>query len=598
MNPPFSLDDVATIKTREDGSTTYSFDRTKAAKSILAKMQLAIEVFDSREDRPEIWYYDSGYWHPGAAQLISHFLDEEAQNLSDSENINDVLRRVRGKLRLQPIEFDITNPYLVGCKDGITLDLQKGTARTAAPMDLISMPIPVKYDPSAKCPEFLQFLKDVTATDDDVLSIIDFLASLLIATPMDFFVAAPGLGSNGRSVLKDFIRAFVGSDACRSISLKDLGNRFTAGFLTRCRVNFCNETEIGGIILEFIKRSGEKMPVEQKFKGMVNALLYLKYFFDTNTMPSIPDTSYGAERRLCRWDMPWRFVDNPGGDDAPMEKQREPSILGRITTPGELSGVLNMVLERAPEVIKQRMIHHRNGGMQEYALQSRSGDIFLELFLTATAGDGDKIHIDTIRTSYQKYCTTTNSNLLGSKSLKTVIENQLGRRLDQNVKIGKTNRSGYKGLKFDEELFNRTITTLENARKEGQPVFPVLLRMFPDLENSTNSAKFYQTLPNSTTETTISNSISRIVEKYGKGKVKRNEGDRGDEDSSRENLAQKNSTFSTFSTKEATDIGNDGRVKKNFGRNGRVSPVVEEFLADGGKSSLDRFLAEFPEAAE
>ena len=162
-------------------------------------------------------------------------------------------------------------------------------------------------------------------------------------------------------------------------------------------------------------------------------------------------------------------------------------------------------------------------------------------------------------------------------------------------------------MKFDEELFNRTITTLENARKEGQPVFPVLLRMFPDLENSTNSAKFYQTLPNSTTETTISNSISRIVEKYGKGKVERNEGNRGYEDSSRENLAQKNSTFSTFSTKEATDIGNDGRVKKNFGRKGRkmpadsgieISPVVEEFLADGGKSSLDRFLAEFPEAAE
>ena len=238
-----------------------------------------MEAFDSKEDKPEIWHYENGYWHPGGAQLISYLLDETGGNLSDSENINDVLRRIRGKLRINPVEFDITHPYLIGCKDGITLDLMTGTARKAAPMDLISMPIPVKYDPSARCPEFIKFLNEITATDDDRLSVIDFLASLLIAEPMDFFVAAPGLGSNGRSKLKDFIRAFVGSDACRSIPLKNLSDRFTAGFLTRCRVNFCNETEINGIMLEFIKRSSEKMPVEQKFKGMVNALLYLNLNF-------------------------------------------------------------------------------------------------------------------------------------------------------------------------------------------------------------------------------------------------------------------------------------------------------------------------------
>ena len=512
------------------------FNRSKAAKSIQDKIRLAVEAFDSKEDKPEIWHYENGYWHPGGAQLISYLLDEIGGNLSDSENINDVLRRIQGKLRLNPVEFDITHPYLIGCKDGITLDLMTGKARKAAPMDLISMPIPVKYDPSARCPEFIKFLNDITATDDDRLSIIDFLASLLIAEPMDFFVAAPGLGSNGRSKLKDFIRAFVGSDACRSIPLKNLSDRFTAGFLTRCRVNFCNETEISGIMLEFIKRSSEKMPVEQKFKGMVNALLYLKYFFDTNTMPAIADTSYGAERRLSRWDMPWRFCDNPNG---PMEKQRDPDIITRITTDDELSGVLNMVLERAPEVIKQKMIHHRAGGLQEYALQSRSGDVFLELFLSPTNNPDDRVHTDTIRTAYQRYCTVTNSSLLGSKSLKTLIQDKLGRHLENNVKIDKVNRSGYKSLKFDSALFDGTMAILEKARAEGKPVFSALLAAFPDLENSTNSAKFYQILPNSTTENTISILLGRIVEKYGiDNECGKKEGD-GIGDSSREKWAQK-----------------------------------------------------------
>lgn len=605
MQTPIASADVLAASTRGDGSITYEFDRTKAAESLKVKMRLAIEVFDSREDKPEIWYYDNGYWHSGGAHLIDHFINKAAGNESNVDNVNDVLRRLRSELRLNPVEFDITNPYLVGCKDGITLDLRTSEARKGAPMDFISMPIPVKYDPKAQCPKFIGFMESVTATDDDRLSIIDFLASLLIAQPMDFFVAAPGLGSNGRSVLKDFIRSFVGSDTCRSIPLKNLSDRFTAGFLTRCRVNFCNETEIGGIILEFIKRSGEKMPVEQKYKGMVNASLYLKYFFDTNTMPAIKDTSYGAERRLCKWDLPWRFVDNPGGDDAPMEKQRDPDILIQITTPEELSGVLNLVLQRAPEVIRRRIIHHRAGGLQEYALQSRSGDIFLELFIAPTGNDNDKVHIEAIRKSYEDYCTVTNSNLLGSKSLKTLINDHFSRQIDRNVKIDGINRSGYKGLKFDKDLFKGTITTLEKARKEGQPVFSVLLKLFPDLENSTNSAKFYQILPDSTTENTISILYSRIVEKYREKKTMGNKEGNEDGNFSPENSQPKNSTLSTFSTKEATDIGNGGRVKVEFGRESRkmaadieISPVVKGFLSDGGKSSLDRFLAEFPEAAE
>lgn len=592
-HPPFTFDEITTTSTRDDGSATHRFDRTKAAQTILAKMLLAIEVFDSKEDKPEIWYYEDGYWHPGGAQLIGYFLDEVAGNESDSENINDVLRRIRGKLRLKPVEFDITHPYLIGCKDGITLDLQTDTARKAAPMDLISMPIPIKYNPAARCPNFIKFLKDVTATDEDILGIIDFLASLLIAEPMDFFVAAPGLGSYGRSKLKDFIRAFVGSDACRSIPLKNLSDRFTAGFLTRSRVNFCNETEISGIILEFIKRSSEKMPVEQKFKGMVNALLYLKYFFDTNTMPSILDTSYGTERRLCRWDMPWRFCDSP---NSPMEKLRDPDILTKITTNEELSGVLNMVLERAPDVIKQKMIHHRDGGLQEYALQSRSGDVFLELFLSPTNNADDRVHADTIRTAYQRYCTVTNSSLLGSKSLKTLIQDKLDRHLEYNVKIGQVNRSGYKSLKFFNTLFDETIAILEKARVEGKPVFSALLTAFPDLQNSTNSAKFYQILPNSTTKTLISILFGRIVEKYSIEKEKRNKSGNSAGDFSTENSLSKISTYSTFLPTAALDNENDGRILVEKVENGRVNDVVEEFLQDGGKASRERFLAEFPEA--
>lgn len=601
MNPPFSIDNICVKKTLDNGSTLYQFARTKAAKTICAKMQLAIEVFDSREDKPEIWYYEDGYWHPGGAQLIGYALDELAQDLSDLENINDVLRRVRGKLRLQPVEFDVTNPYLVGCKDGITLDLQTGKARKAAPMDLISMPIPVKYDPSARCPGFIKFLKDVMATPDDILSCIDFLASLLIAAPMDFFICAPGMGSNGRSTLKDFIGKFLGEDAVRRIPLKDLSNRFTNGFLKRCRVNYCSETEVTAVILDHVKRSGERMPVEVKFGGMQNVLLYLKYFFDTNVMPRIADNSYGADRRLAKLDLPWRFVDLPEENNS-IHKKKDPYILDKISTEQELSGVLNLVLERAPEVIKKKMIHQKPDGLAEYGLQSRSGDVFIDLFIDVTNNASHKVHSNTLRDGYKNYCIITNSAALTSKGFKTVLEDKTQRKWEKSIRIDDKVNSGYVGLTFDQDLFDGTMTTLKTARVEGKPIFQTLVIMFPRLnEDYTTTTTNYYT-NNTVTDTVCSlcSKCSSTIDSAGeKEKDHGKEGKNPRENTEGPTTTTKLQTLSSepekcscdFPVKSSAFEDNGSEVERN------TTNVVKEFLADGGQTSLDRFLAEFPEAA-
>lgn len=92
MNVPITSDDIITRKTTDSGGVKESFDRAKAAKSILAKMDLTIEIFDSKDPQPEIWYYGDGYWHPGGAPLIGYYLDKVAGNQSNNENIKDVLR--------------------------------------------------------------------------------------------------------------------------------------------------------------------------------------------------------------------------------------------------------------------------------------------------------------------------------------------------------------------------------------------------------------------------------------------------------------------------------------------------------------------------
>ena len=76
--------------------------------------------------------------------------------------------------------------------------------------------------------------------------------------------------------------------------------------------------------------------------------------------------------------------------------------------------------------------------------------------------------------------------------------------------------------------------------------------------------------------------------KYGEEKEKRNE----KRSLPRENSQLKTTTFTTSLPTMTADsvLGGSGLVVG-------PSPKVVEFLHDGGQSSLDRFLTEFPEAA-
>lgn len=596
MDLPINKDDVISLKTYGNGNEGEEFDRTKAARAILTKMTLAMEVSDVKEKAPEIWYYEGGRWHPRGAQLISYFLDTAAENHSDFRNIEEVLRRIRGELRLRPVVFDVTNPYLIGCEGGITLDLRTGKARKAMPTDLISMPIPVKFDPSAKCPEFIKFLHAVSATDDDILGSIDFLASLLIAQPMDFFICAPGNGSNGRSTLKDLIGRFLGEDAVRRIPLAQLKERFTNSFLKSCRVNYCSETEVSAVALDHIKRSGERMPVEVKFGGMQNVLLYLKYFFDTNQMPRIADNSYGAERRLVKLDYCYRFVDNP---EDPMEKLRDPYILDKISTPEELSGILNLVLLRTYEVIQKKMIHKKPDGLAEYGLQSRSGDVFIELFVDE-ADTSKKVFSSTLRQAYKEYCFVTNSATMGNKGFRSVLFEKTNKRYEKSIRIGEKVSNGYSGLSFDQELFDGTMETLRKARETGGSVFQALITMFPNLDEDFNYTKLHTYYTNSKATDIVCSICSKCSIEYSSLREKNGRNpispykEKLEEHTTLQILQSQSFAADECSKKNSAKITSSPDV--SFEASENHYNVVQKFLADGGKSSLEWLLAEFPEA--
>lgn len=95
-----------------------------------------------------------------------------------------------------------------------TLDLAAGTLRAHSPDDLLTMRMPVAYDPAATCPRFDKFLEetfDSPSTRDYVRRLFGY--TLSVDTREHIFVVHYGIGRNGKSVLINTLANIMGGYA-------------------------------------------------------------------------------------------------------------------------------------------------------------------------------------------------------------------------------------------------------------------------------------------------------------------------------------------------------------------------------------------------
>jgi putative DNA primase/helicase len=106
------------------------------------------------------------------------------------------------------------DPWLLGVANGV-VDLRTGALREGRPDDRITMHSPVPYEPEARCPRWLTFLREVFGDDDDL---IDFIwracaYSLTGLTNEECHFLCWGSGCNGKGTFQRVQRDIVGDYA-------------------------------------------------------------------------------------------------------------------------------------------------------------------------------------------------------------------------------------------------------------------------------------------------------------------------------------------------------------------------------------------------
>lgn len=241
-------------------------------------------------------------------------------------------------------------------------------------MNMIQLPI--SYVPEADCPKIRQFIRDLFITSmcpicrrtietdecptcktkgveigyNSVLTVEELFGYLIFKRHFIhkafLFV---GAGRNGKSTLLSLMRNFLGDENVTSIPIQKLEDRFTPSELFGKLANISGD--ISSEALKHTERfkeiTGEDfLLVEKKFQQPFSMVNIAKQIFTGNQVPKTGDGSYGFYSRFIILNFLKRFDFEPGADKAP-----NTNLLRDLTSPEEMSGLLNLALERLKDLV-------------------------------------------------------------------------------------------------------------------------------------------------------------------------------------------------------------------------------------------------------
>lgn len=336
---------------------TAHMTREEKRDTILANL-LSLYTFVFTVDKT-LWVFNKteGIYEPKAEMLVK----TEIEKAMGFEYRKDDYFEILDRIQAQTYRNGLLNPneHMI-CLDNGVLDLQyflddNAKEQIGNPLkawdsrfELITK-IPITYDSNAQCPLIDKFLHEVLKSEQDVLAIYELFGYHLLKTQkMQKASLWIGMGKNGKTVMANLLKAFIGKENLSNLTLEHIcNNRFASSELYGKLANIGSELTSATLrdIEMFKKLVGEdQISSERKFKDFFQFTNYAKLTFYGNKLP-IPkdlDSEYAFFRRFLIFEFPNVFDGEK--DDI--------NLIDKLTFETELSGLLNKALEGLNRLLK------------------------------------------------------------------------------------------------------------------------------------------------------------------------------------------------------------------------------------------------------
>lgn len=271
------------------------------------------------------------------------------------------------------------------------------------------------FEPKAKCPMFMRYLKSSLPDAESQNALQEMFGYLLADTCMHgvFFYLYGPTSRNGKTVTLDILRKLVGVHNVSVLGLPRLADKFATWQLTECKVNLHGEASNGA-------KSTAVHQVESKFKdfcdgGVVDcekkgenpysSPCRARFLFAANYLPHFMDRSPAIWDRMRILVFPRRFLGH----------ERIPR-LAELISKAELPGIFNWAMVGLGRVLKRRAFVETKSGLAEketHQLTCNNEAEFLQHWKYVKGEPSDKVSVPKMYSRYKDRMRETGNPILG-----------------------------------------------------------------------------------------------------------------------------------------------------------------------------------------
>jgi len=342
-------------------------------------------------------------------RIIDNCLEKESRQQRANEVI--YLIHVRTKEKIE-------ESNKIAVQNGL-LDVLTGELSPFTPNEFVTVQLPITYDKTAQCPENIKFFGEIAPSDMRPMFEEIFGYCLLRELPIHKATVLLGEGCNGKGTFANLLGLFLGKDNISHVTLQQMcEGKFELAELNGKLANIVDDLPGSSLkaVGNFKTVTGNApILVQRKHKDPFNVWSTTKHLFCCNKLPRPSEDTIAYFRRFNI--VPFnRFFTGKADDKDKLKK---------ITTPNELSGMLNLALAGLKRLLENgdytgaKSIEKTR---QLYIKSSDSCKAFVEEKLEESESPKDYIATEDL---YQLYVTYCKENRLPKIELKPSLTNAI-----------------------------------------------------------------------------------------------------------------------------------------------------------------------------
>jgi len=395
-------------------------------------------LYATRDDiKSELWIYRDGIYTPNAKTYIKEICREILQESFNNYLCNEVITKIESETYINQNEFfNNENRYEIPVQNGI-LNIMTREISPFNPKKIFFNKLPVYYNPEARCDYIKKFFKDILKNQEDSLVLFELIGYCLLKDyPFEKAFMLIGNGRNGKGKTLLLIKKFLGIENCSGIPLSLLVSSSTSvcelqGRLVNLAGDLSNtDLKETGMFKALTGR--DLIGAKRKYLRDLFFMNYAKMVFACNELPRVYDLSVGFWSRWVLLEFPYEFVkkelyDEFDEKDRQFKKIMDENIIDKISTPEELSGLLNESLDGLDRLMKQKDFSSTTGTKEVKNFWIRKSDSFTAFCMDMLTEDSEGfISKREIRGCFNRYCKKYKLKGTSDRNIKVVLEDLFG----------------------------------------------------------------------------------------------------------------------------------------------------------------------------